>query len=252
MTLEQFLDVPDAPQRSIGVLNRTEPEPFQRMIESLFSNQPISVSEYESDESEQNTVALLEDGEVVATSSLSELQDAILMINSDLFITGTRKLEQTTVPAVLDGLTDTRFLLRGYPESNSEKLLLILISRHIEKRAFETGGGELRSSFQRLSRIEDEQGTNQVYRQVADTDVSVHIYGQPDWTPEPSFPVTIHGGYSFDFRSSWFVIHTPPSDSNREPAALLAIEQEPRTWDGFFTYDAEIVANLAGYVQRNL
>jgi hypothetical protein len=41
---------------------------------------------------------------VVATSPLAALQDAILMVNSDLFTTGTRSLERTDVPDVLDGL----------------------------------------------------------------------------------------------------------------------------------------------------
>ena len=55
------------------------------------------------------------------------------MVNSDLFTTGTRSLERTDVPDVLDGLAGTRFLLRGYPASDTGKLLLILISRYIEK-----------------------------------------------------------------------------------------------------------------------
>jgi riboflavin biosynthesis pyrimidine reductase len=52
------------------------------------------------------------------------------------------------MPDVLDGLTETPFTLRGYPESNSEKLLLILVSRQIERLAWEGGSGTLRSSFQ--------------------------------------------------------------------------------------------------------
>ena len=51
-------------------------------------------------------------------------------MNSDLFTTGTRSLERTDV---LDGLAGTRFLLRGYPASDTGKLLLILISRYTEK-----------------------------------------------------------------------------------------------------------------------
>jgi hypothetical protein len=197
-------------------------------------------------------VVLLEEGTVVAHSPLEELKDAILMVNSDLFITGTRTLERTSVPDVLDGLAGTRFSLRGYPESDTEKFLLILISRYIEKRAFEEGDGTLRSSFQRLSRLEDEQGTKTVYERIADTAADVHVYGRPDWTPSPEFPVVAHGGYTFDFRSSWFVVHSPPPDSERDPAALLAIELDEGRWDGFWTYDETFVDEFTAYIQATL
>lgn len=252
MAIQSFLDRTDAPKRSIAVLNRTAPKPFQTMLEKLFEGQGISVSEDINDEYDEDTVVLLEGGDVVAHSPLQELQNAILMVNSDLFITGTRSLEGTSVPDVLDGLAGTRFSLRGYPESDTEKLLLVLISRYIEKRAFEEGDGTLRSSFQRLSRLEDEQGTKRVYERVADTDVDVHVYGQPDWTPSPEFPVVAHGGYTFDFCSSWFVVHSPPGDSERNPAALLAIELDEGKWDGFWTYDETFVEELTEYIQANL
>ncbi|MFC7072891.1 DICT sensory domain-containing protein [Halovenus rubra] len=252
MTLETFLEKADAPERSVAVLNRTAPEPFQIMLEKLFEEQAVSISEKVSEEYTEDTVALLENGEVVAHSPLKELQDAILLVNSDIFITGTRSLEQTRVPEVLDGLAGVRFSLRGYPESNTEKLLLILISRYIEKRAFNDQKGTLRSSFQRLSRLEDEQGTRNVYERVAATDVDVHVYGQPDWTNPPEFEVVMHGGYSFDFRSSWFVIHTPPEGSEYEPAALLAIEIDDREWDGMWTYDPEFINKLTQHIQTTL
>lgn len=252
MPLERFLDAPDGPNRSLTVVNRTQPEPFQRMIEKLFDGQDVRTAEGSSQQFAENTVLLLEGEDVVAKSQLEELQDSILMVNSDLYSTGTRDLENTNVPAVIEELTDIRFSLQGYPESNSEKLLLILISRYIERLAFEHGDGTLRSSFQRLSRIADEQGTRRVYERVADTDVDVHVYGQPDWTPTPEFPVTMHGGYTADFRDSWFVIHTPPDESATRAGALLAIEDEPRSWEGFWTYDDALVEDMAAYVRRHL
>jgi len=251
MPLDRFLDALDGPRRRLVVANRTEPEPFQRMLENLFEKQEIAVEEDVETEYEEDTVLLVENGTVVATSPLAALQDAILMINSDLYITGTRGLEATDVPAVIDGLAGTSFTLRGYPASNKEKLLLILISRHIERLAYEQGAGTLRSSFQRLSRIEDERGTRRAYERVAETDVDVHVYGQPDWTPAAEFPVTIHGGHKWDFRSSWFVLYEPPADGD-EKAALLAIQTDDAEWEGFWTYEQSLVDDIAAYVRREL
>jgi hypothetical protein len=50
----------------------------------------------------------------------------------------------------------------GSPASNSEKLPLIVISRYIEQLAWQHETGRLRSSFQRLSRLDDERGTRRV------------------------------------------------------------------------------------------
>ncbi len=224
------------------------------MIENLFEGQHIEVAEDLVDEYDDDTVLLLEDGEVIATSPLQELSDYILMVNSDLFITGARDLEETDVPDVLNGLADHPFTLRGYPESNTEKLLLILISRHIERLAYEHGEGTLRSSFQRLSRVRDERGTRRVYDQVAKTDVDVHLYGQPDWRPQPDFPITMHAGYKSDFKDSWFVVFNPPPEKAEsfDQAALVAIEKEPRKWDGFWTYDQTLVEDVAKYIRWNL
>jgi hypothetical protein len=252
--LNSFLDTPSEPGRSLVVLNRTEPEPIQGMLENLLDGQAVGIEERLDDEYDEDTVLLVEEGEVIGSSRLQELEDAILLVNSDLFITGTRDLEGTQVPTVIEGLTEHPFELRGYPESNTEKLLLILISRHIEKIAYAAGRGTLRTSFQRLSRLVDEKGTREVYETVADTGVDVHVYGQPDWVPPEEFDVTMHGGYNQDFRRSWFVLYEPPPGErgSHDPAALLAIETEPRVWKGFWTYRAPLVGEIATHIRRNL
>ena len=254
MPLDQFLDVLSGPSRSLIVANRTEPEPFQRMIEQLFDDQDVAVGETDAGQYDDNTVVLLEDGDVVATSPLKELEQSILMINSDLFITGTRDFDETAVPDVIDGLAEVRFTLEGYPASDTEKLLLILLSRRIERLAYETGSGTLRSSFQRLSRIDDEKGTRETYETIVETDVDVHVYGRPDWTPSEDFGVTMHGGYKPDFQRSWFVVFNPDTDSEHDGdgAALLAIQVETGKWEGFWTYDQSLVEDIAAHIRKEL
>jgi len=153
--------------------------------------------------------------------------------------------------AVIAGLDEVKFSLRGYPESNKEKLLLITISRHIERLAIESEGGKHRASFQRLSRIDDERGTRYAYEKLADSPVETHIYGIPDWSPPVELDVTMHGGWSQDFRKSWFVVFKPEGEA-ADHAALLAIETEPRIWEGFWTYDPETVDRVNGYIERAL
>lgn len=90
-----------------------------------------------------------------------------------------------------------------------------------------------------------------MYERLADSETDTHVYGVPDWQPPPDFDVTMHGGWSDEFRDAWFVVFVP-EDRSAPHAALVAIETEPRVWDGFWTYDEERVTTINEYIQRNL
>jgi hypothetical protein len=327
VTLEQFLDRFDGPERSVVIVNRTDPDPVLNMLVDTFGDDAVRVVDGRvttgdaerpatdgagavgpdrrggltarelattgvvDGEGErvpsldvdvlrrhddvpfdggdpgdiENLVLLMEDDEVVAGSTLGELGDAVLFVNSDLYITGSRSLSDVDLPSVISGLDDATFTLRGYPESNRQKLLLITISRFIERAAWTAGDGTLRSSFQRLSRIDDEVGTREVYERVADTGVDTHLYGVPDELPA-DLDAVIHAGDDPDFTDSWFVVYRPPegphpaeSDPDSDlvrgvegGVGLLAVETEPRVWRGLWTFDADRVSRLNRYIERNL
>ncbi|MGB9956360.1 histidine kinase [Haloferax prahovense] len=282
MGLDSFLGAIDAASQSLSVVNRSAPDPVQRMLETTFADQPVDVDELSDDAHGDDVVVLTEQTpegqEVVATSPLEEVMNTVLLVNSDLYKTGQTKLDEFELPSVLTRLDDVPFSLRGYPESDKEKLLLVAISRYIERHAWRARNGRLRSSFQRLSRIEDERGTRAVYQKVASTDVQTHIYGIPDWTPPSNSDLLTHGGYTEDFYDSWFVVYTPPeggpvgavesddgidketpSDgrdidgvSPGQPVALLALETEPKRWEGYWTFRPSLVADIDRYISRNM
>lgn len=263
MPLETFLDEFESRSRSLVVMNRSAPEQIQAMLEEAFIGQQVTVQERAVPGENDDVVMLVEgdeedDVELIATSPLSALRDTILLVNSDLYRTGARGLRDFELPDVLARLDDVQFQLQGYPESEYEKLLLITISRYIERHAWEADTGTLRTSFQRLSRIQDERGTNAVYRKLADSNVQTHVYGMPDWTPDPEFGVVAHGGYTDDFRDSWFVVYTPPETGTVEGrngeshVALLAIETAPRVWEAFWTFRPSRVERIEGYITENL
>lgn len=245
-------------ERSLVVLDGEQPDPVTNQLAETFADQPVGVEERSLPDGDGDVVALLEDGEVVATSPLSAVRDAILLVNSDVYTTGLRELETADLPDVVAGLDEVPFDLWGYPESNREKLLLVAVSRLIERRAWRRGAGRLDTSFQRLSRIDDERGTRRVYDRLAATDVDVHLYGAPDADPEVD--ATVHGGHDEPFRRSWVVVFQPPGDERGDdrrsrkhdeagPAALLAWETEPRRWRGVWTYRPALVAEVAATVE---
>lgn len=234
-------------QFEIAVVNTSYPESVSRMLQKLFERQPTDVVEGKVPEEETDCVLLLRDGEVVATSPLEELTSTILLVNSDLYITGSVELGDIQLPDVIADLSGTTFHVRGYPESHHEKMPLILISRYIERLSYANGGTH-RASFQRLSRIDDEKGTRNVYARLSSAGVNTHVYGVPDWLPRREAGLKIHGGYGSDFDSTWFVIHR----SKEEAAALVALEVAPNEWKGCWTFDDDTVADIEETVKTYL
>ncbi len=252
-SLRSFFDEIEAPDRHLVVLDQDSPYPIRNLLDSILDGQPVTISDVDDTVEDADTVALVEGDEIIARSTLDTLMESVLLINSDLYKTGAIDLGDVVLPDVLQGLDEVPFRLRGYPESNKEKLLLIIISRVIERIAAETGGGTLRSSFQRLSRLNDEKGTYEVYETLSNSGVDVHLYGVADANPAESMPATVHTGTSYPYRRSWFVVFQPLVDSDTaDHAALLALEDEPNVWDGFWTFRPELVDRIERYIVDNV
>lgn len=232
---------PAVDQRLV-VANRTQPEPVQRLLEAAFEGQSVEVGDVELLGATDDIVLLLRDEEVVASSPLSELMDSYLLINSDRYLTGGVDLDRFEPPAVIAGLDETVFEVRGYPVTSKGKFVLIVMSRYIEARALRRGVGTLRATFQDLSRIDDEVGTHDVYRGLAEADVDVHVYGTPSEAPD-GLDVTPHVGSHDGYRKSWGVVFTPPPGGTGH-AALVAIEEASNTWLGTWTYRPESVERV--------
>jgi DICT domain-containing protein len=246
--LSEFFEHRGSPEWSAQIVNRTNSDLVQRMVEDLFGSLSIDVSDTEHPEQDDNLLMLLRDGEVVETSTLETLKDTLLMVNSDFYRTGTTSLEEIDSPDVITLLSDTLFELRGYPESNTEKLVLILVSRYIEYQAWAREAGTLRTSFQRLSLLDDERGTREVYDRLGDcSGLDVHVYGIPDWDLPESLGVTVHGISDEEISQNWFVIY---GGDDRPGVAMLAVEVGPNEWHGFWTFDRDEIGRLNRYVKR--
>jgi len=172
-SFETFLADQTAPERTLLVVNWDGPEQIEALLRRTVEPLPVDLEKRVDPEFGENHVVLLEDGEVVADSTLESLQEAVLLVNVDLYKTGLSGIDKYEAPAVLTAMDEMLFTLRGFPASTKEKLLLVVMSRFIEKRALEVGEGRLDVSFQELSRIHDEYGTEQVYQRLSDSDVAV-------------------------------------------------------------------------------
>lgn len=247
MQLADFVDALEAPSVELTVVNVSGAgsEHVTGMFEDLFERQDVTVNTAVADAETENLVVLTRDGERVARSQLEDVGDAVLFVNSDVYVTGARELSEVETPAVLAALTDVPFRAKGYPSTRKEKFLLIEVSRFIEALAYREGAGRLHSGFQQLSRIDDEKGTRVVYETLAATGVDTHVYGCGEWSPSGS--LSAHSGHAA-LDEVWFVVFVPPEGSDAKHAALVCVADDDGHWRGFWTFDRERVHEIEAFV----
>jgi hypothetical protein len=247
-SLTEFVKQVGSTEWSVQIINRTEPQPIKGMIEHLFGGLSINTTETDISDADDDLLLLLHDNEVVESSPIGEIRDTLLLVNSDIYKTGAREIDEINPPDVITELSDTVFTLRGYPESNIEKLVLTLVSRYIEHQSWIQETGTLRTSFQRLSRLDDEQGTRTVYERLGQKSrLDVHVYGVPDWNPPESMGVTAHGVADDEIMRHWFVVY---DGSDAGSVAMLAVKTGASEWEGFWTFDTDEIQVMNEYITQ--
>jgi hypothetical protein len=244
-SLEAFLHERGTPERTLAVVDPEQPKPIHDLFVNAFGSLNVGLSADDVGVDADDSVVLLEEGDVVATSSIESLRETVLLVNSDLYTTGLSGIDERKAPSVLTELDGAVYTLRGFPASTKEKLLLIVMSRYIERRALEAGEGRLDVAFQQLSRMRGEYGTKRTYERLLRTDLDVHVYGVPD-TDLGDIDATVHTGRSRRYRRSWFVVFAPPDGGN--PAALVAVETDRNTWRATWTYDRGRVGAIQDHI----
>ena len=245
-SLSQFFAEADAPDRTLAIVGREHPGPIRDLFADAFGRLDIDLEEIETDPEDDSTVVLTGEDGVIATSPMETIKNTILLVNSDLYTTGLSGIEKYEAPSVLTELDEAVYTLRGFPQSTKEKLLLIVMSRFIERRALETGDGRLDVAFQQLSRIRDEYGTGRIYERLSESDVEVHAYGVPDVTNVGYDGITVHSGRAERYQRSWFVVFTPADGG--EPAALVAVETNQNVWRAMWSYDPGRVDSIQQHI----
>ncbi|WP_135667384.1 DICT sensory domain-containing protein [Halorhabdus rudnickae] len=244
MGITEFIDAVDDREKTVTVLNRESVDPLYRMLEDMFESNAVAVSE-DTDPDAPGDVVLLRDETTgsLAVSRMDAVSETLLLVNSDLYVTGTVPVEEVQTPEVVAHLADVTFTV-----ADKQKFLLIHISRHIESLALETDSGVLHSSFQRLSRLLDERGTGRAYEALADSGVETHVYGIDDWDmPAFADQLTVHAGDTPELRDAWFVVHDGDGDDDRK-AALVAEEIGPDEYRGYWTFEPELVDEILQYL----
>lgn len=122
---------------------------------------------------------------------------------------------------------------------SSNKRQLVLASRLIETRAATLGHGRLSAGFQQLSLVEPQLA---FYQQLPEP-IEVSVYGEADWAPPAEATVAAYTPTGASHADYWWVIFDG-SDRAGQHAALIAREESPGEYTGFWTYRQSVVAEL--------
>jgi hypothetical protein len=168
------------------------------------------------------------DDDVVATDDLSNVQ---------AYLSGPG---ESTAPArrspVVEAVVGSESAIRA--ASTRE---MVRVSREVERRAWRTGGGTLRSGFQTLSAMARSEETRERYERLAEVGVDVTIYGEPDVSLE-DVGFAVQPDYEGTLRDYWFVLYD--GDGRPPRAAALVCEQTaPGEYTGYWTRDSTVVAD---------
>ncbi|MGB9986284.1 DICT sensory domain-containing protein [Salarchaeum japonicum] len=195
----------------------------------------VTVAESRGEHAPTNFAVLHDDGDVVAASDLDDV-DSVVAFESGLL--SDPDFDRDSYPAVLEHDDTTTF-------TSFNKRSMIIASREVEVAAYNVGHGELRVGFQSLSKMDDQWN---VYTQLSDSGLDVHVYGLPDWEkPQQELDITFHTDDTEEVRESWFVAYDGDGRDARK-LALIAHEREDETFHGFWTYNARIVDEFLEYV----
>jgi KaiC/GvpD/RAD55 family RecA-like ATPase len=237
-SLREILDTVRADAPTLTVCNYRGPAAEFAAVERYFDRHGVEVREASMDVLKPSSVALLHRGDdLLASETMPALRSAI-----DIGSETTDIFKQRHTSDLLTNLERS-----VYGASAADKGLLINVSHSIELLANRTGGGRLHAGFQWLSNLVDYPLAARIYERLAASGVDVHVYGLPDNETTVS-DVTVHEHDTEEMADSWFVVYDGDADPDRQ-AALLAQELDTSgEYDGFWTYESDIVARLDDYL----
>lgn len=224
-SLYEIVDGVHTESKTVRALNVTDEDRFET-VEDYLARHDVEIVREDARTGETDVLVVENDGETLA-------RDELRSVERFVEAPPTAGYEDARIPPVVEHLDDTRF-------QSYDKRQMILASRIGEFRAWNRGAGELHAGFQHLSKV-DRQRT--VYDQLERSDVDVHVYGIDDWDRTHDVEMSVHVTSDDEVRDHWWVVYDGDG-READKYALIAQEQSPQDWFGFWTYGSSTVDRL--------
>ena len=175
-SLSDCIDRMETERRTIRVCNASDDADLAA-LESFFEPHDVAFESVETATRPDGVVDLLAAGERIASSPLGAVRRYARAWEESMTL-GLRA-EQ---PSVFTRLRDNYF-------ESYDKQRMVMASRIVEFRAWNAESGTLHAGFQQLSKLDYQPD---VYRNLAASDIEVHVYGEPDREPLPELDLRVH------------------------------------------------------------
>jgi DICT domain-containing protein len=229
-SLYEIVDGVHTESKTVRALNVTDEDRF-RAVEEYLARHDVDIVR-EDGGTETDVLVVESDGETLA-------RDSIRSVERFAEAPPAAGYEDARIPPVVEHLDDTRF-------QSYDKRQMILASRIGEFRAWNRGSGELHAGFQRLSKVDFQRA---VYEQLQTSDVDVHVYGVDDWDRTDEVDMHVHVNGDDEVYDHWWVVYDGDGHE-ADKYALIAQEQSPSEWFGFWTYGSSTVDRLLDRMPR--
>jgi len=234
MSLADVIAYVKQKEKTLVVFNPPANSTLITELRDYFSTQNVTVTGKQTSSGEPENVAVLRlNGAVLASVPVSQLQE--LLAGGGLRETGVG-IDDTDYHEILQHLKETTFTSR-------DKAEMVAISHEIEDRALRVGGGRLLVGFQKPAKLIEQTDR---YERLAAQSLNIHTFAVPG-DPVGIDGVTHHAEATTEIDESWFVVFDGNGDDSYK-TALLATEQAPNEYYGFWSDDPEIVDSIGDHL----
>jgi len=236
MSLADVITYVKQKEKTLVVFNPPAGSTLITDLRDYFSTQNVTVTGKQTRSGEPKNVAVLRlNGEVLASVPVTQLQE--LLAGGGLRETGIG-IDDTDYHEILQYLKETTF-------TSYDKAEMVTLSHEIEDRALRVGGGRLLVGFQKPSKLLEQTDR---YERLAAQSLAIHTFAVPD-EPVEIDGLTHHTETTTEIEESWFVVFDGNGDDSYK-TALLATEQSPNQFYGFWSDDPKIVDSIRDHLDR--
>lgn len=234
MSLSARIEYVRDKEKTLVVFNPPADSTLVADLGDYFDTQNVVVTGKQTSSGQPENVAVLRrDGDVLASVPTAKLEE--LLAGGGIRESGVG-IDDAEYQEVLQHLKETTF-------TSYSKSQMVTISHEIEDRAMRVNEGQLYTGFQKPWKLNDQADR---YERLATTSLDVHTFTVPGESVEIE-GLTHHTDPTDEIERSWFVVFDGGGDDAYK-TGLLATEEAPNRFYGFWSDDPELVDSIREYL----
>ena len=233
-SLEAAFDAVEDRRKSIDVY--TDVDDVVSDLEMQFSTRNVDITR-------QRGPPIGGRGFVIIRDAVNDFRGALSIDRLDALLSP--EIHPPWQPDSPDDITDVFSFLDNTVFTSFHRRHLLAVAREIEERAWRTETGVLYVGFQRAGAFEAQR---EIYDRIAaECDLTIRIFIEDEWESTLDASIDVVTDSTGEIGRFWFVLFTG-GPTGTASSGLLAEEQDPGRYYGFWTDDTDRVGALVSYL----